>query len=256
MCQYNAAIITQYSVAICVGANWYTFPSAVSPNSTSHNCTPVLRSHVADFEASFWKAVKLPGIFAENQLRGGLFHWTQAVWRKVQALGMSVAYNNDAEVHSFIRRIMALPFLPHEKIHQMFQQLQQEALGTTTYDVLLDYVEATWLRSSIWSVAEWSVFFQTTRTNNDVEGWHNRLNHSARHAQLNIYHLISLLHDEARLVNNQVKLVSEGRIKQDHRRRYANLQGRIFRYWGEFAAREGDSTSLLRACSRVNGPQM
>ena len=74
--------------------------------------------------------------------------------------------------------------------------------------------------------------------------------------QLNIYHLISLLHDEARLVNIQVKLVSEGRIRQDHRRRYANLQGRIFRYWGEFAARERDARSLLRACSRVNGPQM
>ena len=163
---------------------------------------------------------------------------------------MSVAYN------SFIRRIKSLPFLPHEKIHQMFQQLQQEALGTTTYDVLLDYVEATWLRSSIWSVAEWSVFFQTTHTNNDVEGWHNRLNHSARHVQLYIYHLISLLHDEARLVNIQVNLVSDGRFRQVHRRRYANLQGRIFRYWGEFAARERDATSLLRACSLVNRPQM
>ena len=74
--------------------------------------------------------------------------------------------------------------------------------------------------------------------------------------QLKIYHLISLLHDEARLVNIQVKLVSEGRIRQDHRRRYVNLQGRIFRYWGEFAARERDATCLLRACSRVNGPQM
>ena len=51
MCQYNAAKITRYSVAIGVGANWYTFSSAVSPNCTSHNCTPVLRSHVADFEA-------------------------------------------------------------------------------------------------------------------------------------------------------------------------------------------------------------
>ena len=74
--------------------------------------------------------------------------------------------------------------------------------------------------------------------------------------QLNIYHLISLLHDEARLVNIQVKLVSEGRTRQDHRRRYANLQGRILRYWGEFAAREMDDRNLLRACSRVNGPQM
>ena len=92
--------------------------------------------------------------------------------------------------------------------------------------------------------------------NNNVESWHNKLNHSARHAQLNLYHLISLLHDEARLVNIQVKLVSEGRIRQDHRHRYANLQGRIFRYWGKFAARERDATSLLRACSRVNGPQM
>ena len=95
------------------------------------------------------------------------------------------------------------------------------------------------LRSSIWSVAEWSVYFQTTHTNNDIEGWHNRLNHSVRHVQLNLYHLISLLHDEARLVDIQVKLVSEGRIRQDHRRRYANLQSRTFRYWGELLPEKG-----------------
>ena len=140
MCQYNAAIITRYSVAIGVGANWYTFSSA----------------------------------------------WSMTMSR------------------------------------QLGSDHRSGPLQSGVYSFRL----------------------------------YTHLNHSARHAQLNIYHLISLLHDEARLVNIQVKLVSEGRIRQDHRSRYANLQGRIFRYWGEFAARERDATSLLRACSRVNGPQM
>ena len=43
------------------------------------------------------------------------------------------------------------------------------------------------------------------------------MNHSARHAQL--YRIISPLHDKDRLVDVQVKLVSEGRLRQDHIRK-------------------------------------
>ena len=56
---------------------------------------------VADFEASFWKAVKLPGIFPEIQLQGCLFNWTQAVWRndyRAYQLGPSWLYNDGVRV--------------------------------------------------------------------------------------------------------------------------------------------------------------
>lgn len=50
------------------------------------------------------------------------------------------------------------------------------------------------------------------RTNNDVEGWHCRLNHKAKRASLNMYLLINLLHEESLLVDINLRLQDEGKI--------------------------------------------
>ena len=47
---------------------------------------------VADFEAAFWRAVQEE--MPHCQLRGCVFHWTQAVWRKVQFLGRCCCFRN------------------------------------------------------------------------------------------------------------------------------------------------------------------
>ena len=72
----------------------------------------------------------------------------------------------------------------------------------------LDYVQRTWLDSTVWPPSAWSAFKQPARTNNDVEGWHARLNSRANHGRLNMYQLLYLLHEEAVLVNIGVHLLS------------------------------------------------
>jgi len=46
---------------------------------------PKVTTFVMDFEASLWKAVE--SVFPDQTRRGCVFHWTQAVYRKIQALG-------------------------------------------------------------------------------------------------------------------------------------------------------------------------
>lgn len=36
-------------------------------------------------------------------IKGCIFHWTQAVWRHVQSLGLARAYKEQQEVHNYIR---------------------------------------------------------------------------------------------------------------------------------------------------------
>ena len=48
--------------------------------------------------------------------------------------------------------------------------------------------------------ADWCIYKRAIRTNNDVKGWHNRLNTRAHHSNISFYILVSLLHPESRLV--------------------------------------------------------
>jgi hypothetical protein len=45
-------------------------------------------------------------------------------------------------------------------------------------------IEDTWMTSTVWTVPTWSVFNQSIRTNNDVEGWHHKLNRKAHKGNL------------------------------------------------------------------------
>ena len=56
-----------------------------------------------------------------------------------------------------------------------------------------------WLDDSFHGVNGISVYNQSTRTNNDCEGWHLRLKTRAFRDHLGLYQLISLLHKEAKL---------------------------------------------------------
>ena len=70
-----------------------------------------------------------------------------------------------------------------------------------------------WLESNTWPVASWCMFMEPVRTNNDVEGWHRRLNVRVGQADVSFYILVHKLHEEARSVALQVKLVSQGKLK-------------------------------------------
>ena len=54
-----------------------------------------------------------------------------------------------------------------------------------------------------------SAFFRSLRTNNDVVGWHGRINRRAGEAELPIDLMLELLTEEARTVDVNVRLVAE-----------------------------------------------
>ncbi|XP_041375153.1 uncharacterized protein LOC121388019 [Gigantopelta aegis] len=115
---------------------------------------------------------------------------------------------------------------------------------------LMDYVDRTWMRSSVWSVSAWSVFNQSVRTNNDVEGWHHRLNHRALGTAPPFY----MLHTEARLVPLTCRFVSERKMRRRQRKAFRNLQGKIFELWRRYADGEVSTSRFLSACGKLYAP--
>ena len=149
--------------------------------------------------------------------------------------------------------MFALPFLPADHIPDAFAKLRTKATGPAL-NAVMQYVEDTWMTSTLWPVSAWSVFGRSVRTNNDVEGWHHRLNRRAKKGNLAFYLLIKLTYKEAEKVPLQVKLVSEGKLIRHQKKKTVWIQGKLFQLWQEYADKTISVSRLLKRCGSVYGP--
>ncbi|CAC5396059.1 unnamed protein product [Mytilus coruscus] len=148
---------------------------------------------------------------------------------------------------------MALPFLPAADIQPAFEKLSPRATSPELKQ-LVRYVDNTWLCNTVWHPRNWNIFQTSIRTNNDVEGWHTRINSDIGKANAAFYVLVPALHREAKLVALTVRLVSEEQVIRNQRIRYKELEGRLHQLWDQYF--EGDITAsrLLRDCGNIYGP--
>ena len=104
-----------------------------------------VRSITLDFEAAVWVALKkvLPSV----SLKGCLFRWNQAIWRKIQQLGIVTNSKKDS-AYKFCRRVMALPFLPSEPIYPTFCILRS-SVQPGLFSVLMHYIDDAWMKHSV-----------------------------------------------------------------------------------------------------------
>jgi len=65
--------------------------------------------------------------FPDVRIKGCVFHWTQALWRKIQELGLQHQYQNEQGTYLYLRKFMALLFLPEDEISPMFERLGLQA---------------------------------------------------------------------------------------------------------------------------------
>lgn len=117
-----------------------------------------------------WQALR--EVFPDAIIKGCVFHWTQRLYKKIASLGLSTSYMDRRDKFLFMRKLMSLPFLPHEHISPAFEELRLQAI-TSQIQPLIDltsYIHGTWIAGSVWKPENWSVYRETVRTNNDVEG--------------------------------------------------------------------------------------
>ena len=88
-----------------------------------------------------------------------------------------------------------------------------------------------WIDNSIYTVRRWSVYKKHTRTNNDVEGWHYKLNTTVNKGKTNIYQLIHILHVLASEILLQCTLICANKIKKKQENDYMSKQAALTRLW-------------------------
>ena len=210
---------------------------------------PAVRGALLDFEKAAWLAIR--SVFGVRvKVMGCAFHLNKAIFGHIKQLGLQQPYNTDRLTQLFCKKLMALPYLPHEHIQPVCQRLSREAT-TEPLKQLTRYIQTTWIDSSWCPPRRWSVFQQATRTNNDLEGWHRRLNVKAKKGNLALYTMIHLLSQEAEMVNVQVRLVTQGVVLRNHRKKYKKLHNKLSQSWSKFIDGELSTFQLLKLCSRL-----
>ena len=74
----------------------------------------------------------IKAVFPDAEIKRCAFHWGQAVMRKVANLGLKTSYNENKGVHIFVRKLLALPYLPADHIRPAFKQHQTNHIHSTT----------------------------------------------------------------------------------------------------------------------------
>ena len=79
------------------------------------------------------------------------------------------------QLKSFIHRKAVLAFVPICFVHLAWQGTKAYTLELPRIDEFIMYLETTWIAGTF-HTAEWNLYeTEGSRTNNHLEGWHNRL---------------------------------------------------------------------------------
>ena len=128
---------------------------------------------ISDCEQAARNAFKL--VYSGSKMNGCWFHYTQAIWRKTQKAGLAESFREIPEAVSFLRNLMAIPFLPPDLIHPTYSLLQIPNLlndNGPKLEQIIKYFKKQWL--SRIPPEELFNFDLTKGTNNGAESYHRQ----------------------------------------------------------------------------------
>ncbi|PKC05516.1 hypothetical protein RhiirA5_420830 [Rhizophagus irregularis] len=197
---------------------------------------------ITDFEQAVINATQSE--FPDSIHKGCFFHFCQNIWRKIQSEGLAIEYGNDEDFSLKLRHLTALAFLPPSEIPAAFDQIKlslpENAAGVT------EYFETTYVHGRItrqtrngstcrapplfppelWSISD-LVELGYPRTQNIVEGWHNRWNNLIGKAHIGVYTIIQEMRKEQQQTELQIESINRGAPRPYQRNQYVNRENRI-----------------------------
>ncbi|XP_048755258.2 uncharacterized protein LOC125666166 [Ostrea edulis] len=207
---------------------------------------PAVEMITADFEAGIWQAVR--DVFPNVTLKGCVFHWTKAIWTRIQNLGLVTTFREREASHTFMKQLMALPFLPWNHIVDVFRVLREKC--PPHLQELVQYINRQWMENATFPIRSWSIFEFTIRTNNDVEGWHRRMNGKANGLALPLYQLVPLLMREANVVKTRI---AAGDLERNVRRSSVKMQQKVQQATTRYMDEEITASHFLKVCGSMYG---
>ncbi|KRZ82836.1 hypothetical protein T08_4011 [Trichinella sp. T8] len=147
--------------------------------------------------------------------------------------------------------LLATAFLPVPHVNTGVSLLEAGTTGTLA--ALFQYFWQEWMTDE--RLPLWNVYNVNIRTNNHLEGWHNRLNRKAGKSHNGFYELLQLLIAEQGVMDTLIQQVLSGNVTVGDLRRvnrvYAQKQRQVAQYTGEYTNGRRTLEQFLEAL--ING---
>ncbi|XP_048246386.1 uncharacterized protein LOC125377370 [Haliotis rufescens] len=182
-----------------------------------------------DFEVAAIRALRTE--FQGSDIKGCFFHFTQAIWRKTQELGLAVGYRDNPLVEQWIRRAAALPLLPLQQVQDAWIDSMNQSPDVPNADEFNDYIVTNWVDyEARFPLSLWN-HHQTfgPRTNNNLEGFHSRLNASLNHRHPNLYRFIEIIKKIEKSEKTKLSQLDLGAAPPARKRVYKEIDNRLSR---------------------------
>ena len=183
-------------------------------------------SVTTDFESAAMNAIRSK-FGSSVAVHGCFFHLCQSTYRKIQALGLTQAYNDtaDSSIKEFCSMLDALAFLPEADVQTGMDFIRQSVPSGQHTDKLMDlvaYFDSTYISGGVRRVqrpsnnglsvrlrrlaplfppATWNVFASTLsgnhRTNNVCEAWNRGFNALVGHCHPAFYCAVEALQQDS-----------------------------------------------------------
>ncbi|CAF0853002.1 unnamed protein product [Brachionus calyciflorus] len=125
-------------------------------------------------------------------MKGCHFHFTQALWKNIQKLGLVDDYNRNSNVKDWLNNFKSLSFLPEKYIADSLNQLKANKPRSSKLTQFLQYFETTWINHKVYKIDLWNHFDTLgPRTNNHVEGDNHKVNSYIDFTHPHIYSAIN-----------------------------------------------------------------
>ncbi|CAM4967139.1 unnamed protein product [Rotaria socialis] len=156
---------------------------------------------ITDFEHSFAEAIISEVILSDFKLRKenqkNIISFSFQVATILVAT--SILLKPDESIRMTCRKLMALPLLPSSVVLKCFEDLYESVLLTSSAALgslkpLFEYYENYWVKTI--GIKRWNVYGIRIKTNNNAEGFHNRLNLRIAKHHPNIWILIRCIQGE------------------------------------------------------------
>ncbi|XP_046583798.1 uncharacterized protein LOC124290982 [Haliotis rubra] len=204
-----------------------------------------------DFEMAAIRAVELE--FPAAEVKGCFFHYTQAIWRKTQELGLAVMYREDPLVERWVRRAAALPLLPLRQVQDAWVDTMNSSPDVPGSQTFNDYITTTWVDDDarfplpIWNHHD--TF--GPRTNNNIEGFHSRLNATLSHRHPKIFRFMEIIWKIEKAEKAKLCQLDLGGAPQSRKRLYREIDNRLHRLKDQLADGTKNHMQYLDAVGKL-----